>query len=245
MLQYHKHIEPVRNKQKKSGNYLKSLSDIKVIDVDLKYGYESPEAFSKAFRKLHGLNPSEARMPGVKLQMYPQLSFTLSIKGDLPMEYRIEKKDYMVFMGKVLRYINQNEGHRIPEFVDKCYADGIMDRMFELANSHEDYALYMEPDMKYETFSYMVAVKKPDGTIVPDDMEEFTVPASTWAIFTAHGTVSQSLSSLRQRIFGEWFPSSDYEHANAPMLEVFPAIPGNSPDFYCEIWIPIIKKSTL
>ena len=61
----------------------------KVIDIALRYGYESPTAFSKAFRRVHGMSPSDARLPGAKVTLHPRLIFTLSVKGEEPMDYRI------------------------------------------------------------------------------------------------------------------------------------------------------------
>ena len=64
-------------------------TDEKVIDIALRYGYESPTAFSKAFRRVHGMSPSDVRQPGAKVTLHPRLIFTLSVKGEEPMDYRI------------------------------------------------------------------------------------------------------------------------------------------------------------
>ncbi|MGI6705797.1 MAG: helix-turn-helix transcriptional regulator [Clostridia bacterium] len=68
-------------------------SNMKVVDVAFKYGYDSPEAFTRAFQNLHGVTPSSARDEGVKLKAYPRISFQMSIKGDVEMNYRIEKNN--------------------------------------------------------------------------------------------------------------------------------------------------------
>lgn len=233
-----------RRRLTKAGQEL-GISDTKVVDIALKYGYKSPEAFTKAFKKLHGINPSQAKKQEGELKLYPPLSFTLSVRGNTLMEYRIEKKEKLYFFGKALRNVNQSDKASIPKYVDDCYNDGTMDKMFKVAGIFDDYAIYMENNMTYETYTYAVAVEKKEGVVVPDDLEEFIIPELTWAIFIAYGPISQSLRELRLRIFGEWFPSSNYRHANAPMIEMFPCqmASSQSKDFKVEIWIPVEKNN--
>ena len=70
----------------------------KVIDVALKYGYESPEAFSRAFKKLHGAMPLAAREAGVPLKAYPRMRFHITIQGNKEMNYRIlQREAFRVF----------------------------------------------------------------------------------------------------------------------------------------------------
>ena len=69
-----------------------AMGNARVFDVALKYGYDTPESFSKAFRRLHGVNPSTARGSGVNLKAFPRISFHLSIKGDKDMDYQIVEK---------------------------------------------------------------------------------------------------------------------------------------------------------
>lgn len=64
-------------------------TDAKVVDVALRYGYDSPTAFARAFRRVHGASPNDARRPQTKLTLYPRFVFTLSVKGEEPMDYRI------------------------------------------------------------------------------------------------------------------------------------------------------------
>ncbi|MCT4509523.1 MAG: AraC family transcriptional regulator, partial [Tepidibacter sp.] len=76
------------------------ISGEKIINVAYKYGYETPEAFTKAFRKMHGISPSVARELGVNLKAYPKLSFHISIKGDKNMNYKIFDKGSFKVVGK-------------------------------------------------------------------------------------------------------------------------------------------------
>ncbi|WP_330577850.1 helix-turn-helix transcriptional regulator [Alkaliphilus pronyensis] len=84
--------EYVRKRRLTLAAQMLATSNAKVIDVALKYGYQSPEAFTKAFYRIHGINPSEVRDKGIVLKAYPRLSFQLQIKGEKAMNYRIVEK---------------------------------------------------------------------------------------------------------------------------------------------------------
>jgi AraC family transcriptional regulator len=92
-----------------------AISNIRVLDVALKYGYDSPESFAKAFRKAHGLTPSAAREPGVQLKAFPRLSFHLSLKGDQEMDYKIVNKEAFTVIGKSME-VTCKDGRISAEF---------------------------------------------------------------------------------------------------------------------------------
>ncbi len=71
-------------------------NSIKVIDVALKYGYESPESFTRAFKGIHGISPSAARKKGVQLNLFPRITFLLTVKGDIEMDYKMDNKSKQI-----------------------------------------------------------------------------------------------------------------------------------------------------
>jgi len=74
---------------------------------------------------------------------------------------------------------------------------------------------------------------------IENDLEEYIVPSSTWAIFSGEGS-NQSIQELEKRIVTEWLPTSGYEYENAPDIEVYlNADPENAK---YEMWIPVVKK---
>ncbi|MFZ5988798.1 MAG: AraC family transcriptional regulator [Bacillota bacterium] len=219
-----------------------AASDIRVLDVSLKYGYDSPESFSKAFRRVHGISPSAAREPGVSLKAYPRLSFHISLKGDKDMNYKIvEKKAFKVF-GKGISVTTKDGENfkRIPQFWCDCHADGFCERLCSMKGG-ELLGICMN-DYKDEKFSYLIAREKTEDILLPEDMNEWVIPAATWAVFESIGPMPTAIQKVWERIYSEWFPATGYEQAEAPQLEVYPEGNADAEDYKCEVWIPVIKK---
>jgi AraC family transcriptional regulator len=109
-------------------------TDIKIIDLAMKYGYDSPEAFSRAFKKLHGVAPIAARSIGATLKAYPPMSFHISIKGDTEMNYRIEQRKSFQVFGKYTRISTDHSEAfmQVPQFFKQCDDDGTTDGIISL-----------------------------------------------------------------------------------------------------------------
>lgn len=216
----------------------------KVIDVALKYGYETPEAFAKAFRKVHGLAPSAARAPGAPLKAFPRLSFHLSLKGDKDMDYRIVEKDPFAVIGKSLVVsCKDGENHRrIPLFWKECYEDGTVGRLLQAGTGKDLLGMCTNFCHKESTMRYWIALEGDPETAAAQGIESTTVPAATWAVFPSVGAMPGAIQKVWERIFQEWFPSTGYEHAEGPELEVYPEGDSSSEDYRCEVWIPVVRK---
>ena len=214
----------------------------RVVDVALKYGYDSPESFAKAFRRLHGIAPSEARNPGARLKAFPRMAFQLSLKGVHAMDYRIVEREAFQVVGRVLNTTCRDGANfrEIPKFWNDGYAEGWIPRLESLAGKMAmGVCLPMDPGQ--DDLSYMIGVEA-GPELAGEEWTVYTVPALTWAVFTAVGPLPGSIQETFQRIFQEWFPSTNYEHACGPELEVYLDGDSSAPDYRCEIWIPIVKK---
>ena len=225
-------------------------SDIKVIDAALKYGYDTPEAFCKAFRKAHGLTPSAARRSGARLKLFPQLSFHISLKGDQEMDYQIVEKPGFKIVGKALR-VSTRDGENmkvIPQFWNQTMQAGDVGRLTALM-SHGgvvgDAVLGVCTEFQHDQqeFTYLIAVEK-EGAPPPDGFVEKEIPAATWAVFESVGALPDAIQKVWGRIFSEFFPSTGFEHAEGgPELEVYPGGDVAADDYKCEVWVPVVKKS--
>lgn len=217
-------------------------TDIKIIDAALKYGYQSADAFSRAFAALHGLVPSKARAQGVMLKAYPRISFALSIKGVVALNYRIEERKDIRIVGAKQWFSTagnyQLEG--IPNFWSKLKTDGTAGTILSLMDGEPSAMLGICADMYNEGYDYWIAV--PSSKPCPQGLSELVIPASTWAIFQVIGPMPTAMQETWGRIFSEWFPASGYQHAKSPELELYFSENTDSPSYKCEIWIPVVKK---
>ncbi len=218
----------------------------KVIDVAVKYGYESPEAFSRAFKNLHGVMPMSARDEGTTLKAFPRMIFSISIKGDAEMNYRIEQKEAFEMFGIAcdINAANNRPYEEIPQFWERCVKSGAIDRIHEDAGIDEETCLNtVLHNFREGVFAYLIGYFTPEKG-VPAEYTRVYIPALTWAVFSTgectreNGT--EKIQGIWKRIYPEWFPTSGYEHADGPELEMYYALENGK--FIEEVWIPVIKK---
>ena len=240
-----------------------SSGNTRVIDIAMKYGYDSPDAFTRAFRNVHGVTPLAAREPGVKLVAFPRISFHIILKGGNDMDYRIIEKPAFDVVGKARKFttVNGENFRKIPQFWDEFIHDKNGEKvLMELTQGKAgavtgalELGICVGEGVKegwwdlptlsagYEGFIYAIGAEKPDKP-VPKGFEVIHIPAATWAIFESIGPMPKVIQDVTVRIFQEWFPSTGYEHDAKPELEVY--LPGDtsSQDYHCQVWMPIIKK---
>ncbi|MGJ7912505.1 AraC family transcriptional regulator [Neobacillus sp. LXY-1] len=218
-------------------------SKAKVIDVAMKYGYESPESFTKAFRRIHGINPSDAKKNSQILKAYPRLSFQIQLKGDVEMEYKIVEKNAFTVVGKSIRTSTiGGENHRnIAAFWVESNQNGFSRELAKNCGPLGLIGVCMDFDKEQENLTYLICAEK-NVDQIPSDWEERQIPSATWAIFPVKGAMPVTIQKAWGRIFSEWFPATGYQHADGPELEVYPSdADPSSEDYYSEIWIPIKK----
>ncbi|MBN2534511.1 MAG: AraC family transcriptional regulator [Spirochaetales bacterium] len=241
--------EYIRNRRLSRATQELLTSSEKIIDIALKYGYESPESFARAFRRMHGISPRDSRKQGVKLTSFTPISFTLSIKGESCMNFKIKTLESFKVAGKSFLVSSVDEANlkTIPAFWKECNRDGTMEKIVAIAGKSKAGILsgataavlcYKETDTE-ENWSYLAGA---ETSREEPGMETITIPARTWAIFESVGPMPDAIQHVWKRIFSEWFPSSNYEHARSPELELYPGGDCNSPDYYCEVWIPVVQK---
>jgi AraC family transcriptional regulator len=218
------------------------ISGEKIINVAHKYGYETPEAFTKAFGKMYGISPTAARESGVNLKAYPKLSFHISIKGDKDMNYRIFDKGSFKVVGKQrkITMVDEQNFNQVPKFWYDLMKDGSYQWISTKAGKLGILGVSKDFDKYKEEFNYMIAIEEIKDTI-PKGYVSATIPAATWAAFESVGPAPEALHDLLRRIYSEWMPSMGYEHDCAPDLEIFPLGDMYSTHYRCEIWIPIRK----
>lgn len=207
-----------------------SLSDVKVIDVALKYGYESPDSFSRAFTKFHGITPSAAKEKGAIIKSFAPLTVDLTLsKGGTFMNYKIVEKSAFTIMGKCGRFNAETSYQDIPEFWGEHYASGggeLIRGMFGVC---------LDGDGK--EFEYLIADLYFPWNKIPDGCITKIIPEGTWAVFSYQGECPEALQTLNTKIWTEWLPSTkEYELAGNYNLEFYIS------ETEGEIWVPVKKK---
>ncbi len=223
-----------------------------VIDAGLTAGYESPDAFGRAFKREFGLTPSEAKEPGARLKAWPRLAFSVVLKGDIPMDMRFEKRDAFRLTGLSQRVstADGNNWRQIPAFWESELKPGGRFTALEaciLPGSPMGVMGVCDCDMGSDgSFSYLIAIESPargssQEKALPPGCVSIEAPAATWAVFESRGPLPGAIQAVWKRIFSEWFPSSGYEHAEGPELEVYAMGDSQASDYYSEVWIPVKK----
>lgn len=214
--------------------------DEKIVDVALKYGYESPTAFNRAFQSVHGVAPSEAKKAGSMLRAYPPIRFLITVRGAEEMKYRIEEKQPFRIVG-VCQSMNkdiESNFEIVPQMWQKAAMEGTIPQLAGMMSGEPMGLLGVSVCNDQEEWKYFIAVAshKPAG----DGFEEYVVPAFTWAIFPGEGVCPGAIQELEQRIVAEWLPTSGYEYDNGPDIELYLNPDPQQAQF--EVWIPVIKK---
>ncbi|MED3021404.1 MULTISPECIES: AraC family transcriptional regulator [Bacillus cereus group] len=222
-------------------------SNAKVIDVAIKYGYNSPDSFTRAFQNLHGITPSEARSTIRSLKAYSPMTFQLSIQGGNEMNYRIKEKEPFRIIGitKRVPIVFNGVNEEIASMWKSLNPESIQ-MLKSLSNMEPNGIIsastnFSEGRMeeKGELDHYIGVARAED---CPAQFAQLEVTASTWAVFEAVGPFPETLQNVWGRIYSEWFPSSNYELAEGPEILWNEQKDTSSPNFKSEIWIPVLKK---
>lgn len=211
----------------------------KVMDISLKYGYDSPTAFNRAFKSVHGISPSQAREEGTMLKAFPPISFKITIKGDSEMNYRIEKKEPFRIVGvsEPLEAEIEKNFEIVPQMWATAAISGTIPRLAAMMDGIPMGLLGVSSCNESDNWRYYIAVASSQP--IENDLEEYIVPGSLWAIFSGEGN-NQSIQELEKRIVTEWLPTSGYEYGNAPDIEVY--LNADPEHTKYEVWIPVSKN---
>ena len=234
--------EYIRNRRLALAGEELLTSDITVMELAMKYGYDSPDSFTKAFTRFHGHAPSTARRDKTMLKAFAPLKLSVSLKGGCAMDYRITKKEAFTVLAASKEFDYENAKRDIPAYWQEHYASGKGKYVCGM------FGINIDPQMGSERFEYLIADIYNPSVDVPEGFVVRTIPAFTWAVFPCKGVLSQTMQDVNTKIFSEWLPAlQDYEFAAGYCVEMYDApdqYPNGTEDenYYAEIWIPIKKK---
>lgn len=231
-------------------------TDISVIDAAFKYGYESPESFSKAFSRFHGSTPKQAKLNGARLHLFNPLLIKIILEGGSVMDYRMEHKKQQQFVAMVRDFpneiINDDDDHSVSDFWAECYKKDLIEPMRQLrADGKKDLYGLCSPARDNEThFKYGIGVfidEDTDRTGVQRLLEKGytkwkTEPAD-YAVFQCMGTDGDCISETWSKFYKEFLPQTGYEQTDETDYEIY--YEKGESGLFCELWIPVGRTASV
>ena len=229
-------------------------TDDKVIDIALRWCYDTPESFAKAFSRFHGATPSQVRAGQAPIRGFLPLTIQITIQGGDQMDYKIASMFPLRLIGFQRVFDNESAYAEIPRFWDEIcakyaanvYAGNAPANPCEQAlmdNCIGEYGVCID-DVGGGKFRYLIAGKYTGGE-VPEGMALVEFPRADWAVFDCIGPLPEAMQRVNTRIFREWLPGNpDYELSGNATVEWYDCLNGEKtdPDYHSAIWIPVKKK---
>ncbi|MFD0338889.1 GyrI-like domain-containing protein [Streptomyces sp. NPDC127117] len=214
-----------------------------LLEVAVRYGYSSGEAFARAFRAMHGVGPGEARRTGAVLRSQPRMSFRLVVEGGSSMEYRIVAKDEFRVVGRKARVPLVHEGVNpaVAEFIRGIGKETVA-RIAALSDQRPEGIVQVSDGLaagraEGTELDYYHAVVT-SAQELPGDLDVLVVPAGAWAVFENAGPFPEALQYLWRDVFTQWFPSNPYRSRPGPeILSVRPS--PEAGETAAQLWIPV------
>lgn len=218
-------------------------SDIKVVDLTVKYGYDSQSSFSRAFQAFHGCSPTEARTGSKITKAFPRVSFHINLNIGQEISYRIEKTEASIWFGKSIK-IDANEADSVKiykkvfEFGNEIIQDGTHRKIMKYAGMKGDslltgirYAFQEDGSQSFMYGAELVSQK------LKEEYELLNIPETIWAVFKHPYVVyPETTLPLYHQIYSEWFPASRYVQTEGACME-------KCYKDYIEIWLPVMKAN--
>lgn len=233
--------EYIRNRRLSMAGQELIMSKTKIIDICMKYGYDSPESFSKAFLRFHGVTPSVAKRSGMELKSFNRLVIKIILEGGTVMDYKLVERESFNLLARVAQFRNEvvsEEGNtEIPDFWKASSDSDVFDVLKKNTTKHDVYGVCAPISKESKYFNYGIAMEY-DGGEVPDGYRVWEVKPTLWAVFKCIGEDGDCIAETWNRIFKEFLPSSEYNMLDDTDFELY-----SRNDCFCEIWIPVEKQS--
>lgn len=228
-------------------------TDERISDIALKYGYDTPESFTKAFTRFHGIAPKYAREEDAKLVLFNPIAIKITVEGGKSMDYQIRQTVAQKFLAVARSFsneiINDEENHDIPDFWGECQEKNLIEPMLSLrpAGKRDLYGLCNPTREGEPTFDYGIGILVDEQTAPfdPEEMEKagyriWDVKPGTYAVFDCMGEDGDCISKTWARFYQEFLPQMGYEAETETDYELYPD--QGREGLFCQLWVPVKKK---
>ncbi len=240
--------EYIRNRKLASAGEDILMTDMSILNIGLKYGYETAESFTKAFARFHGTTPYSARKSGIGVKLYNKLSIQLHVEGGAALDYRVVSIGSVKVLAKTKVFQAQSvedKQRTIPEYLKKCGEEGLYDVLFHAKDDTTYFAdavlgihdnVNCRPDGSEFRLSVGVEYR---GDTVPESYEIVEIPEEKWLVFRCSGMRPAAIQKLWHQIYVNFLPSSAYRIKEYGTLEVCREGFRNAEDVISELWLPL------
>ena len=209
----------------------------KVIDLAFKYGYDTPESFTKAFSRFHGVTPTSARRMSTLLRCQNPLAISIKMEGASIMNYKIEQMDAFPVVGVEQTFQMDTSTQEIPKFWAEFDAKGLNQKVIPM------FGICFDADAN-GNFPYLIGQTLMPGAVIPEGLITREIPAHLWARFACVGPMPYAIQNVTKQIYSEWLPTNGtYEVAQYMEIEMYSEGDITAADYYSEVWIPVKKKA--
>lgn len=228
-------------------------TDISVMDAAYKYGYESPESFSKAFSRFHGSTPKQAKRKGARLHLFNPLVIKIILEGGSIMEYRIEHRENQQFIALVRPFPNEisndDDDHSISDFWGECYERNLIEpmRLLRAEGLRDLYGLRSPVKDKETHFNYGIGVVIDEETdkekmehLLKNGYSIWKTEPADYAVFKCFGPDGDCLGETWSKFFKEFVPQTGYTQTEDTDYEIY--FEKGESGLFCELWVPVMKK---
>jgi len=224
-----------------------------IINIAYKYHYETPESFSKAFTRFHGVNPTHIKEDTKKIHSFLPLKISINIMGGENMNYKIEKMNSFKIIGFKRKFRGETSYQEIPKFWNEVFSKhykvlcGISEPTTSLEkalaeNKVGEFGICINDDETCSEFDYIIGGYYQGGEI-PSCLEVIEIPSKTFAKFLAVGPIPGSLQSINTKIFKEWFPNNKEFTFDGNISVEWYSMKGKTTDddYESAVWVPVKK----
>lgn len=245
--------EYIRNRRLTLAAQELQTTDISVIDAAYKYGYESPESFSKAFSRFHGSTPRQAKQKGAKLHLFNPLVIKITLEGGSIMDYRMEHRGPQRFLALVRAFPNgissDPDNHSIPDFWTDCYEQNLIEPLQALRpeGKRELYGLCRALSDSDTHFHYGIGILLDEDTdqreldrLIQNGYSIWNTAPADYAVFPCYGSDASCLDETWNKFFKEFVPQTGYMQTDDTDYEIY--FENAESGLFCELWIPVKKN---